>query len=351
MMLSIGVGGIILQTQGAYFAGIFHLMNQAAFKALLFLAAGGVLHAVDSKDMFDMGGIRRSMPKTFFAMLIGALALSGFPPFSGFWSKDSIIGYTWDLGLTDPLLGDLLFTFAVAAAAITFFYSIRMIGLTFLGNKSKHIKELEKEEHRIHDPGWTMMAPIIILAVFSAIGGFLGPIINNYFGQTDYTFGAVAAELTSTPSLITFAALALGGISAYLFYVRRISSPSRIASKPVLRGINKLFVNRWYVNAIYYKMLSGFMAFSRKLFGKGEVSGLEGFNLKLPKFIVKLSGGARKVDENIVDRTANKIAKETVSLSGASSRVQTGRISDYISAFFFGSVILLIAVLITVGAV
>jgi NADH-quinone oxidoreductase subunit L len=351
MMLAIGVGGIILQTQGAYFAGIFHLMNQAAFKALLFLAAGGVLHAVDSKDMFDMGGIRRSMPKTFLAMLIGALALSGFPPFSGFWSKDSIIGYTWDVGLTDPLLGDLLFTFAVAAAAITFFYSIRMIGLTFLGNKSKHIKELEKEEHRIHDPGWAMMAPIIILAAFSAIGGFLGPMINNYFGQTDYTFGAVAAELTSTPSLITFAALALGGIPAYLLYVRRISSPGQITSKPVLRGINKLFVNRWYVNAIYYKMLNGFTAFSRKLFGKVEVSGLEGFNLKLPKFIVKISGGARKVDENIVDRTANKIAKETVSLSGTSSRVQTGRISDYISAFFFGSVILMIAVLITVGVV
>jgi NADH-quinone oxidoreductase subunit L len=351
MMLAIGIGGIILPTQGAYFAGIFHLMNQAAFKACLFLAAGGVLHAVDTKDMFDMGGIRRTMPKTFFAMLIGALALSGFPPFSGFFSKDSIIGYTWELELTDPILGYLLFTFGIATAAITFFYSIRMIGLTFLGNKSKHIKELEKEEHKIHDPGWAMMTPIIILAVFSVIGGFLGPLINNYFGQTDYTFAGVAAELTSTPSLITFAALALGGIPAYLLYVRRISSPSRITSKPVLRGIHKLFVNRWYVNALYYKMLNGFTAFSRRLFGKGELSGLEGFNVKLPKFIVKVAGGARKVDERVVDRTANEIAKGTVSISGTSSKIQTGRISDYISAFFFGSVILLIAILITVGAV
>jgi NADH-quinone oxidoreductase subunit L len=351
MMLALGVGGLILQTQGAYFSSIFHLMNQAAFKALLFLAAGGVLHAVDSKDMFEMGGIRRSMPKTFIAMLIGALALSGFPPFSGFFSKDSIIGFTWDLGLTDPILGYLLFTFAVAAAAMTFFYSIRMIGLTFLGNKSKHIKELEKENHAIHDPGWAMMAPVIILAVFSIIGGFLGPLINGYFGQANYTFAGVVAELTSMPSLITFAALALGGIPAYLLYARRIASPGQITSKPVIRGIHKLFVNRWYVNALYYKMLNGFTAFSRKLFGKGEVAGLEGFNTRLPKFIVKISGGARKVDERVINRTANEIAKETVSISGKSTRVQTGRISDYISAFFFGSVILLIAVLITAGAV
>jgi NADH-quinone oxidoreductase subunit L len=351
MMLAIGIGGLILQTQGAYFSGIFHLMNQAAFKALLFLAAGGVLHAVDSKDMFEMGGIRRSMPKTFLAMLIGALALSGFPPFSGFFSKDSIIGFTWDLGLTDPALGYLLFTFAVATAAMTFFYSIRMIGLTFLGSKSKHIKELEKENHAIHDPGWAMMTPIVILALFSIVGGFLGPLINGYFGQTDYTFGGIAAELTSTPSLITFAALAVGGIPAYLLYARRISSPSQIASKPVIRVVHKLFANRWYVNALYYKMLNGFIAFSRKLFGKGEVAGLEGFNSRLPRFIVKISGGASKFDEKVVDRTANGIAKETLSLSGKSTRVQTGRISDYVSAFFFGSVILLIAVLITVGVV
>jgi NADH-quinone oxidoreductase subunit L len=351
MMMAIGVGGIILQTQGAYFSSIFHLMNQAAFKALLFLAAGGVLHAVDSKDMFEMGGIRRSMPKTFIAMLIGALALSGFPPFSGFFSKDSIIGFTWDLALTDPILGYLLFTFAVAAAAITFFYSIRMIGLTFLGNKSKHIKELEKENHPIHDPGWEMMIPIIILALFSAIGGFLGPLINSYFGQSSYTFAGVLAELTSTPSLITFVALAVGGIPAYLLYARRISSPSRITSKPVIRGVHKLFANRWYVNALYYKMLNGFTAFSRGLFRIGEILGLEGFNIRLPKFIIRISGGARRVDERVVNRTANGIAKEAVSISGKSARVQTGRVSDYISAFFFGLVILLIAVLITVGVV
>jgi NADH-quinone oxidoreductase subunit L len=239
----------------------------------------------------------------------------------------------------------------VAAAAITFFYSIRMIGLTFLGNKSKHIKELEKENHAIHDPGWAMTVPIIVLAVFSIVGGFLGPLINGYFGQANYTFGGVVAELTSAPSLITFAALALGGIPAYLLYAKRVSSPSRITSKPVIRGVHKLFVNRWYVNALYYKMLNGFTSFSRKLLGKGEVAGLEGFNLKLPKFIVRISGGARKVDERVVNRTANGIAKETVSISGKSAQVQTGRISDYISAFFFGSVILLIAVLITAGVV
>jgi hypothetical protein len=117
----------------------------------------------------------------------------------------------------------------------------------------------------------------------------------------------------------------------------------------VVRGIHKLFANRWYVNALYYKMLNGFIAFSRKLFGKGELAGFEGFNLKLPGFIVRISSGVRKVDEKVVNRTAKEIAKQTVSISRKSTHVQTGRISDYISAFFFGSVILLIAVLITAG--
>nr|MDO8098401.1 NADH-quinone oxidoreductase subunit L [Candidatus Njordarchaeota archaeon] len=351
MMLAIGVGGIMVQFEGAYFAGIFQLLNHAAFKALLFLAAGGVLHATERKDMFEMGGLRSAMPKTFAAMLIGALALSGFPPFSGFWSKDTIIIYTWGLITIDPITGSVLFGFGVASVATTFFYSLRMIGLTFLGNKSKHIKELEKEGHKIHDPGWAMMTPVMVLGTFSIIGGFLGPLIDNFFGQSEYTYAGVLSELTSAPSLIIFGALALGGIPAYLLYIRRSSDPIRLSSKPLIKGIHKLLVNRWYGNSFYYRILNGFIAFSNKLFRRGEISGLEGLNLRVPKAFVRFSGGIRKVDERVVDRAANEIAKGTVSISKSSSKIQTGRVSDYISAFFFGLVMLLVAVLMTVGVV
>jgi NADH-quinone oxidoreductase subunit L len=351
MMLAIGLGGLLVPFGGAYFSGIFHLMNQAGFKALLFLAAGGLLHATETKDMFEMGGIRRAVPKTFATMLIGALALSGFPPFSGFWSKDSIIGYTWELSWTDPSLGLLLFTFSVASVAITFFYSLRMIGLAFLGSKSKHIKEIEKEGHAIHDPGWRMMLPVIILSLFSVLGGFLGPLINNYFGQSNYTYATVMAELTSIPSTVAFLALVVGGIPAYLLYIRRSVDPSKVSSKPIIRSFHRFFTNRWYINAAYYKILNGFMTFSSKLLRKGEISGLEGFNVKLPEFFVKFSSGVRKVDERVVDRTANQIARGAVTASKTSSRIQTGGISDYLSAFFFGLAILLAAVFITVGVV
>jgi NADH-quinone oxidoreductase subunit L len=301
--------------------------------------------------MFEMGGIRKAVPRTFAAMLIGALALSGFPPFSGFWSKDSIIGYTWDLSSMYTALGLLLFAFSVASAAITFFYSLRMIGLTFFGGKSKHIKEIEKEEHEIHDPGWRMMFPILILAAFSVVGGFLGPLINSYFGQSNYTYATVLTDLTSIPSLIALLALAVGGIPAYFLYIRRSFDSANISSKPVIRSIHKFFVNRWYINATYYKILNGFTTFSNKLFRKGELSGLEGFNTKLPEFVIEFSRGVRTVDERVVDRTANEIAKGTMSMSKSSSRIQTGRVSDYLSAFFFGLVILLVAVFITLGLV
>jgi NADH:ubiquinone oxidoreductase subunit 5 (subunit L)/multisubunit Na+/H+ antiporter MnhA subunit len=210
---------------------------------------------------------------------------------------------------------------------------------------------VEKEGHVIHDPGWRMMLPIAALSLFSVIGGFLGPLINNYFGQTNYTYGIVVAELTSTPSIITFLALAAGGIPAFFLYVRRGAEPRKLASKPVLGSLHKFFTNRWYVDAAYYKILNGFTTFSIKLFRKGEISGLEGFNTKLPEFVIKFSGGVRQVDERVVDRTAGGIARGTVAASRSSSRMQTGRVSDYLSAFFFGLAILLVAVFIVIGVV
>ena len=361
MLMGLGTAGLLAQHNDmAFFSSIYHWVNHAVFKALLFLSAGAVLHAAGDdpyhgryvKDLFDLGGMRKQLPKTFAVMVIGALALSGVPPFSGYWSKDSIIEYTWDLGKEDPV-GMLLFGLAVATAALTIFYSLRIIGLTFFGPKSENLKRHEAAGGHVADPGLPMMVPLFCLAVFSLVAWGIGPDLSRFLlGEEGVSFGEMINSKRSTPSLITLGALAVGGIPSYFLYIRQsINRVSLVEGNIVLRAIHRFFENRWYINALYLKLLAGFLWFCRKLFKKFDLAVLEGVNVGVAEVVRRGSIGVRWADEHVVDGFADGIKDSGVFVSEEIKPVQTGRISDYAFVFLFGLAMLILTLLVSQGII
>ena len=163
---------------GAYSTALFHVTTHAFFKALLFLAAGSVIHAMGGEqDINRMGGLRKKLPITFFVFLIGTIAISGLPPLAGFFSKDEILAKVW-------IQYKPLFIILSITSILTAFYMFRLFFLTFYGS----FRGTHEQEHHLHESPPVMTFPLIILAILSAVGGFLGipavlggtHLLNNY---------------------------------------------------------------------------------------------------------------------------------------------------------------------------
>ena len=314
MMLALGVGGLAGEyAADGYVAGLFHLMSHAIFKALLFMAAGAVLHACETTDMFEMGGIRREMPITFACMLIGALSLSGIPPLSGFWSKEAIFGACLKSG------NYALLAVAAITAAMTFFYSIRMIGVTFLGEKSHHLKELEEEGHRIHEAPPVMWVAYAILAAATVGIGLIGPFFEHSLHEFlaaplhahhsyQALFSAVSAnaEAGGTPlqlitTAITAVMLVLGGIPGYIMYISRKVDPKEFVEKSGLKPLYTFLWNRWYINPTYYKVLVySLIDFSKSAYKNFEVKVVDGANYALARGVFAFSSAFRRIQTGIL---------------------------------------------------
>jgi NADH-quinone oxidoreductase subunit L len=191
---------------GAEVAGIFHLVSHAFFKALLFLAAGNVIHALaGEQDLRRMGGLWRSMPVTGFVFLIGALALAGIPPLAGFFSKDEIISAGFDIGATRRLGGVVL----VAVAGLTGYYMLRAFYMAFMAGPNDRAS-------RAHEPGYMMLVPVVALAALAAVGGLIqtGPwhFLTDYLGRV---FGDTGAVVEPAAALLTLVVVLLGLALAY----------------------------------------------------------------------------------------------------------------------------------------
>ncbi|HEX4286361.1 MAG TPA: NADH-quinone oxidoreductase subunit L [Terracidiphilus sp.] len=243
----------------AYSAAIFHLMTHAFFKALLFLAAGSVIHGMGGEqDMRKMGGLRKRMPITFWTMTMAVLAITGFPFFSAFFSKDAILYAAFVSGGT----GKILWFVGWVTAALTAFYMFRLWYLTFFGDSRSH-------EIHPHESSASMTVPLAILAVLSVIGGWIG------FGENLGPFGrfmapAVGANLAesgSTGMEWTMSALAvLAGAFGWYFAHRLYSKPSQSAANLAtsFSGPHNLLVHKYYVDEFYnFFLVKPVLALSR----------------------------------------------------------------------------------------
>jgi NADH-quinone oxidoreductase subunit L len=237
---------------GAYASGMFHLMTHAFFKALLFLAAGIVIHALaGEQDMRKMGGLRRLLPRTWLAMMVGALALTGIPPLAGFFSKDSILASALDSGT----YGQLLFAAGLAGAFLTGLYTFRMMFIVFGGDPSPYAREHFHTPERGGEGPFSMTSAVAVLAVLSVVGGWL-QFAGLWHPLSDFLQPAAESlvEPSGTQDLVTSilaVGLGLAGIlvARQLYGVRRVRLPEAGFARSLLE--HKFYFDEAYDFILY----------------------------------------------------------------------------------------------------
>ncbi len=330
MFLGVGVG--------AFSAGIFHLMTHAFFKGLLFLGAGSVMHALSGElDMRKMGALRTKIPITFWTFFIATLAIAGIPGLSGFFSKDEIL---WQ-AFSSPRGHFLLWLIAAIAAGMTAFYMFRALFLTFFGESrvDPHVA------HHIHESPKIMTIPLVILAVLSVIGGYVGvphvlgganhineflapvlggggpakahsgiTLLSQAWASGGEGEGASHSAQLELLMMVVSVIIALVGIGvAYLFYIKNPALPKRLAER--WKGLYTLIFNKYYVDEIYEVLF---------------VNSLKGLGTGLWKGF----------DDFVIDGTVNGIAYLIGLISGVMRRIQTGFVQNYAFSMVLGAVII-----------
>lgn len=303
---------------GAYAAGIFHLMTHAFFKALLFLGAGSVMHALSGElDMRRMGGLKRYMPVTHKTFLVACLAIAGIPGFSGFFSKDEIL---WK-AFTSPVGGIFIYVIALITAFMTAFYMFRLLFNTFYGSErmDEHVK------HHVHESPKIMTIPLVILAILSVVGGYVGiPHVlgggANFEKFLEPVFeasklpenghGSEALEL-GFMALSVVAAL-LGIYLAYVYYLKNPRLSEEFANKH--RTLYETVHNKYFVDEIY-----GFL-FVNNL-------------LRIGRFLRVI------IDEGIIDGIVNGVGYFLRGLGSLFRFLQSGYVQAYAVSVIIGAIV------------
>jgi len=276
MMLALGVGSVT--------ASMFHLMTHAFFKALMFLAAGAVLHGLpDKSDIFDMGGLRYKMPVTFAAMTIGVLAISGIPPFAGFFSKDEIL-------LAVSQVSMPLYTIAVVTSFMTAFYMARLLFVVFCGP--------EKPDNHPHEAPMSMRIPLIVLGLFAVIGGYIP--YANHFGDW-VRFGAASHEglnwsIAATSTVLSIVAICL----AWFIYRSGKVSAHRLSRR--FSALYNLSFHKYYIDEFYLWLNHTFVDGLGKLSYWLELYVIEGIIKGVASFPVQVGDAVRKVQTGNLQR-------------------------------------------------
>ena len=299
--------GYMMTAIGAGFAaaGFFHLLTHGLFKALLFLGAGSVIHAVHSNDLPHMGGLARKMPQTAIVFVIGALSLAGVPFFGGYLSKEEILGAVWAGGLVGP------FVLLLIVAFLTAFYMFRVFFLAFFGKAADGRAEVRADSHLVHEPGVLMRLPLWVLAALSmAVGAY-------------FTFVHPETEFDSPAWLAPVAvSVALGGILlAWLTYQRGSISPERLAAStgPLRAGAHA----RFWIDAAFEGV------YRHALLGFAQVIGWW--------------------DRYVVDGMLNVVSAWTVVAGDRLRMIQTGRAQDYVYALAVGVFALILWARLVIG--
>lgn len=256
---------------GAYVAAVFHVMTHAFFKALLFLGSGSVIHAMSGEqDIRNMGGLSKKLKITFITFLVGCIAIAGIPPFSGFFSKDAILFSAY-------IKSPLLYGIALFAALLTAFYMFRLLFITFTGS----FRGTEEQKHHLHESPASMTIPLIVLAVLSIIGGFVGipeAIMHGGDKLTAFLSPVIAQHGEHTVSHST--EYMLMGLSTVLVVIMIIVAwfVFRNYQPKEATGLGKVLENKWYVDELYeaaiVKPLKRFGSFLNNVFEKSVVDGL-----------------------------------------------------------------------------
>jgi NADH-quinone oxidoreductase subunit L len=327
-------------------AAAFHLVTHAFFKALLFLGSGSVIHGmehgvlhtgahIDPQDMYNMGGLRKKMPVTFWTFLIGGFALAGFPLVTaGFWSKDEILADAWGHGHT------LVFVTLALAALMTAFYTMRQITLTFLGEP-----RTEAAEHA-HETPWTMTLPLAVLAFFSVTFGWVG--IPDHFpvlgGLVPWWFKEfVGATLLEKPEALEFSIIplatsfivSLGGLYLGWLVYNKVRAGQADPLQSPLGPVYTWLKNKYYFDELYDRTFVRFSSwisetFTYQIMDRGVIDGI----LHTLAYISQVLGSffRNAIDNPIVNGFGDLVGEGTKRIGIALRVIQTGRVQQYMIA-------------------
>jgi NADH-quinone oxidoreductase subunit L len=331
MVAALGAGG--------YAAGLFHLWTHAFFKALLFLGAGSVIHAVHSNDMSDMGGLRRPMPVTYRTFVIGSLALAGIPPLAGFFSKDEILA-TFNHAHATAVLW-----LGIGAAFITAFYTFRMVFLTFHGT-------YQGAAHP-HESPRVMTGPLVALAVGAVAAGWVN-IPGVYTGFHHWVEVREVFHPEAAPTSFDLMALIPGVIAGLLgiFLAFRVFGPARQTQlerdRLEIPVLYPLLRNKYYLDDLYWhgiiRPIKGPLAaavnWTNNYLIDGIVNGAAAVSMVLARFVY------RGLDQRGVDGVVHGLSMAADSAGSSLRRLQTGRVQQYAAGVVTGALLLLVAVVI-----
>ncbi len=321
MFMGIGVG--------AYTAGLFHLVTHAFFKALLFLGSGSVIHALSGEqDIRRMGGLRKFIPITAITFFMGTLAIAGVPFFSGFFSKDGILGSVYDRGY------EIHWMIGLVTVILTALYMGRLYLLTFEGKS----RISDNVRHHIHESPLTMTIPLMVLAFLSIVGGYMG--VPEFIGELvgihesnlfdkfvsssviPDSFIPAAHHMFSHTTLLIFSisAAAVGIFAACYFFYFRPGLPDRIASDKAIEPVYKGSLNKWYVDELYNYVF------------------VEPFRY--------LSGQAAKFDLKFIDGAVNGVAAALKEMALTLQAAQSGVLRSYATLMALGAFAILVFIII-----
>lgn len=306
---------------GAFASGIFHLMTHAFFKALLFMAAGSVMHALSGElDMRRMGGLKKELPRTHWTYLFGTLAIAGIFPFAGFFSKDEILFYSLERHLGFWIIG-------AGAAIMTSFYMFRSVFMTFYGTP----RLTPEAAHHLHESPPIMTVPLMVLAVLSLIGGFVGiPIFEgwNRFGdflapvfapaqailKAGHAEGHHSVALELILMAVSLGIAIVGLLLARWMYLTDPEVPDRVIEE--YKGLHTLVYNKYWIDELYdFLFVNSIVNFSRFLW--------------------------RRFDDLVIDGIVNGVARVTLAWSSGLRLVQTGLVKDYALSILVGIVVVI----------
>ncbi len=311
---------------GAYAAGIFHLLTHAFFKALLFLAAGSVIHALSGEqDMRNMGGLRKRIPVTFWTMTSGVFAIAGIWPFAGFFSKDEILYQTF---ISDNPIAKLLWLVGLVTAGMTSFYMFRLWFKTFFGEErfeenAPDAHGHDSHSHGVHESPWVMLLPLVILGILSLVGGWghvaFGKFLAPVFGTAPEAAAAAGSGLELTLAAVSLIVVAIGFFFAWLLYYKKPGTAAALALK--VKPLYSLIENKYWVDEIYGALIvTPLLMFTRLI-----LAGL--------------------IDTGLVNGSGALAGATTRGLGTITSRVQSGNIRSYAGWLALGAAAILVVMI------
>lgn len=326
MIMALGLAG--------FTAGTFHLMTHACFKALLFLGAGSVIHAVHTNDIQFMGGLHKKLKITSITFLIASLSISGIFPLAGFWSKDEIFATALEGGHYIFLLVGII------VAGMTAFYMFRLYFMTFTGKpRDQHAYD------NAHESPKNMTIPLMILAALSICAGWVGiPWLHKGYSSFVY-YGAVHHVEPNILLMFISLVVALSGIGlAYLMYYKGSISPVKMAQR--FKPIHTFLYNKWYFDELYMAVIVNPTYWLAEFLFKFDLIIIDGIVNGTGKLTLFLSWAHERFDTYVVDGAVNGTGYVSMFFGRTLRKIQTGQLQTYALVVFFGAVVFLFIKLI-----